>query len=374
MSPDGGPTPRERVAELLRVAQDMDHGPDQVGVCEQAVDLADEHNDLDAGFVARRRLIQASTFSGMPDKSMVAFAWCLAQCDRDPTRFPEQRVLWQYKWVVMSLYGFPEIPRHKIEDATNDIEERYIRQGLSLRPIWRIRLISARGMGDHDQVPGYLDRWLDAPRDRFTDCRACETSTHLGYLVDQGKDEEALAVAQPLLDGRLKCATQPEITYGRLLLPFVRLGNPVRAAGLHLDGYRRIKAQPHYYTTTIAQHLSFLALTRNYGRAIAVLERHLSLGLEDPTPNDRFFFFLACSFLIERMKADGEKTVQARLARSFPAWKEDGHYTTAGLHDWFETELRSLADRFDRRNGNDHFTRSIERSRALAEHQLHHPL
>jgi hypothetical protein len=365
---------REQIAELLRLSKDVEQGPEQVSLCEQAVNLADEHRDLDAGFVTRRRLIQSSTFSGMPDKSMVAFAWCLAQCDRDPQRFPEQRVLWQYKWVVMSLYGFPEIPRHKIDDATADIEMRYERSGLSLRPIWRIRLISARGMGDREDADTYLDKWLAAPRDRFTDCRACETSTHVGYLIDQGKDEEAMAAAAPLLNGQLSCATQPQITLGRVLLPLVRMGRPAQAAPLHLRGYRDITRKPHYFTTTIAQHLVYLTLTGNLGRALAAFERYLEFGLTDRTPSDRFHFFLSCRFVLDRLRRDGRARVEMRLPRSFPAYQETGDYEVEALIDWFDGQLGELATQFNARNGNDHFSTMIGRHHDLADHSHEYPL
>jgi len=34
---------------------------------------------------------------------LVTFAWCLAQCDRDSERFPFERILWEFRWVVSSL-------------------------------------------------------------------------------------------------------------------------------------------------------------------------------------------------------------------------------------------------------------------------------
>jgi hypothetical protein len=310
----------------------------------------------------------------MPDKSMVAFAWCLAQCDRDPERFSERRVLWQYKWVVMSLYGFPEIPRAKIEAATADIEDRYRRQGLSLRPIWRIRLINARGMGDDDAADHALEQWLAAPRDEFTDCKACETSTHVGVLVQAGDDAEALAVAAPLLDGRLGCATQPQITLARVLLPLLRLGRVEDAVPRHLDGYRRIRAQPHYYTTTIAQHMVFLALTGNFGRAVRMLEDHLGMGFADPTPIDRLQFYLAVRLLLDQLHAAGHTRVDLRLPASFPARTVDGHYDPMALADWFATELAGLAARFDARNENGHYTQLLERHRELRGHAFGHPI
>jgi hypothetical protein len=368
-----GEESRERVAELLRGASELRHGPEQVALVERAVSIADAHQDLELGFAARRRLVQSATFSGMPDKSMVAFAWCLAQSDRDPRRFPEHRVLWQYKWVVMSLYGFPEIPRARIEEAIEDIDVRYRRAGLSLRPIWRIRLISARGMGDEDRAGECFSRWLEAPRDQFTDCRACETSTHVGHLVDLGRDDQALEVARPLLDGRLSCATQPQISLGRVLLPLLRRGRLDEAVERHLQGYRAIRREPHYYTATLAQHLSFLALSGNLDRAVAVLEAHAAQALRDPTPGDRFHFGLAARLVVDALRRAGRDVVAVRLGLG-PQADHRGPTPTTDLEQLLAGFLQELAARFDARNGNDFHTRMIGRHAGLAEHAVDHPI
>src|SRR4051812_42838167 len=90
---DFWPDLRALLVKALRLAR----GPAQVAVAEEAVRLADAHNDPVAGFVARKRLIEASTQGGRPDVLLVAFSWCLARCDADPQRFKEGDLLWNFK-------------------------------------------------------------------------------------------------------------------------------------------------------------------------------------------------------------------------------------------------------------------------------------
>ena len=122
---------QQRVSEMLLKAWVLPPSVEQVSLTEEAVLLADAHGDLSLGYEARTTLIEAATFAGYPEKALVAFSWCLAQCDRDPERFDEQRLLWQYKWVAADLPYFPQISRQRIHEVHEDMERRYLRCGQS---------------------------------------------------------------------------------------------------------------------------------------------------------------------------------------------------------------------------------------------------
>ena len=114
----------DQVEELLEQAGDLGHTPAAVAVCEQAVALADSHNDVGLGFAAREALIEAATFAGRPDAAIVAFSWCLAQSDRNPEEFPEGGLLWQYKWIVDNVADFPNISSVQIDELFADMAVR----------------------------------------------------------------------------------------------------------------------------------------------------------------------------------------------------------------------------------------------------------
>src|SRR5579884_3112427 len=113
-----------QVEELMDQAAVLPDGPSKLALLEEAVRLADVHQDTALADEARDDLIRTATFSGYPEKSLVAFSWRLAQSDRDPEVFPEQALLWQYKWIANSLKYFPQITRTQIEDAFDDLARR----------------------------------------------------------------------------------------------------------------------------------------------------------------------------------------------------------------------------------------------------------
>src|ERR1043165_2002174 len=103
------------IDRLLEKSNELKNGPERIDVLEEAVRIADEQGELDAGFRARLELIEAATFGGRPDILLTAFAWCLAEHDRDPDRFDRKDLLWKYMWVVGNIVEFPHITRAQIE-------------------------------------------------------------------------------------------------------------------------------------------------------------------------------------------------------------------------------------------------------------------
>ncbi len=97
---------REHIEELWAEADLLSEGPAKVVLLEEAIRLADTHGDLELGFDLRENLIEACTFCGLGEKSLVAFIWCLGQCDRHPERFSQDDLLWKYKWIITALRIF----------------------------------------------------------------------------------------------------------------------------------------------------------------------------------------------------------------------------------------------------------------------------
>ncbi len=352
------------VNELIERSVALENGPAQVALLEEAVRLADTHQDLDLGFMARDQLIHAGTFSGEPDKAMVAFSWCLAQADRDPERFSEMNLLWKYKWVLPALASFPPISKQQIHDTLADMTQRYQRAGSTMQPIHLMHFELAVEMGDKRTARHHYKLWKKTARDWLSNCPACEQDQEVWYQRFVGNDEKALEAAQPILNGQMRCHSVPHRTFGKVLLPLLRLGRLEEAARHHRHGYRMVSRNPAYLLR-LAEHMEFLALTDNLARAVKLLEKHLSWALATRSLDQRFRFYLAGLFLLERLQKWGKTSLKLRLPGNFPAVVKDGHYDLALLHGWFAEECHDIADRFDRRNENEHFAGLIRNLRKL---------
>ena len=350
--------------ELLERASALERGPEQVSLIEEALKLADLRRDEDLGYRARTELIEAGTFAGFPEKVLVAFTWCLARCDRDPERFDEFDLLWQYKWVALHLPNFPQIPRAKLEEVFQDMEQRYTRSGRNLRPVHKLRWIMHRDMGEPEAA---LQAWRAArrlPRDYGADCPACERNDEVAYHLFRGQPKQAIATALPLLSGLESCASVPEVTFARVLRPLLSLGRREEAERYHRQGYPRVRGD-RGFLSALGDHLAYAAITSDFPRAREVLSESLRMVLETSDKQEAFAFLCAAVVWADAELAAGSARVPLTLPAQVPGRGEEG-YDLGALAPWLEARAAELAARFDARNGTPHHAERLAQDRAEA--------
>jgi len=347
-----------QIRELYLAASELEPGPAKVAVLEEAVRLADAHNDVDLGMRTRQELIQAATFGGRPDVSMVAFAWCLAQLDKDPDRFDSFDLLWKYKWVLDSAPGYPQISRRQITDMLADMERRYRAEGTGLHPVHQMARDVYWNMGDLAAAKTAHAKVLRSVRNWLSDCPACEQHAQVKLYLDTGRPKVAFRKAEPLVSGRMSCAAVPHVTYSVLLMPMLSAGEAEKAAEYHREGVRLIGTNPKFLRSA-AQHVLFLVLTDNLTAAAKLLERHLPNAAACTCPGWRFEFDRAAAFLFDRF-AELDKPPRVRFPPDFPLPEGVDRTDPAALRDHFLAGARELAKAFDARNGNDWYTRQLD--------------
>ncbi|MBB6098346.1 hypothetical protein HNR42_001771 [Deinobacterium chartae] len=343
---------------LLERAEALPYGSEQVALVEEAVRLADLQGDLEEGFRTREALLEAATFGGYPEKTLTAMAWCLAQSDRDPERFPPENLLWEYKWVLRAALSFPQVPWSRLEATLADFERRAAACGVGQRVVLGKRFDLALHRGDLETARRLYPQWSYAPRDWLSDCAACEAQDGVRLAIESGNAESAFSRAKRLLAGQLTCDSKPEATYASLLVPALRLGRPEQAEEFFERGYPLVRARRNMLDLC-GEHLAYLALTHDYGRGAALLERHLPWALEATDLLDRFNFELGASLWLGRLEREGVQKLNVHL----PAEQLPGDLDTSSvpaLQGFLEGRLRDLAARFDARNGTGYFAQRLE--------------
>jgi hypothetical protein len=340
----------EQIDELLEQASGLDNGPAKLALFEEAVRLADACQDIERGFSLRENLVDVATDIGETKKALIHFSWRLAQCDREPDRFSEDDLLWEYKWILSSTSTVPEISRDQIESMLEDMTRRSRRMGYGLRAIYKLRWDLAIDMGDSAKASKWYRLWEQTPRDDNTDCTACEQDDRVRFHVYRNKLEKAIELAQPILQGKLRCSSVPHETLAMLLEPLVRPGRLEEAAAAHLRGYRLI-GNNSGFDLAVAQHIRFLALTDNLARGLKLFEKHCKPS---------FDFNLSACFLLDRVWAGGRRKLKLRLPPTFPTYQRGGEYDVTTLMASLDQECRQLAAAHDTRNGNDAHARRMK--------------
>lgn len=351
----------DEIDRLLEEAGRLGDGPARTELCAEAARLADVCHDIDRGFAARMDLIQSASFGGQPDLKLVAFSWVLAQLDRHPDRFASHlhTVLWRYKWVVSEAPSFPQLSRERIAELLADMRERHRAFGSTLHAAHHKSRAVAHEMGNRAAALEAHTAMDQTPRDSLSDCPACCQDALIDFYGFLGDYAAAAAAADPILKGRMSCATVPERTYGSVLFPLFQIGRVEDAMRHHRRGYPEVAGKPGYLGC-VREHVEFLALTVNLDRATRIAERHLPAVLAYPAPSMRRDWFATLRLVFAVARHTGAHEVSFRLPEDHPLTSPEVSPTPAVIFDWFEREARQLASAFDARNGTTRYTDILE--------------
>jgi hypothetical protein len=349
----------DRLEELREQAWEMPMGEGKIAVLEEAVRVADTLGDIDEGFEVREELMEAANEWGRPDIELVAYAWCLAQYDKDPERFDHQEhsLLWTYKRVLGTLMAFPTIPMSRIESAFEDYKSRLERLGRPLSPHDEFRLRFELHRGDADLVERAYSHFKRHTKASALDCRACQLHGEVRYQLFKGNLEAGVDAAQVLFKKHApNCNRIPHATHGIVLRPLLHLGR-LDEATTHHRQYQKVK-DDEGMINVVAMHLEYLAYVNDIPNAVKLLEKHLPWAHRTRDVENRYDFLVATLPLFARLQ--GTPVLKLRLAKDFPKYEESGEYDVKGLETWIRDELKVMAEQFDARNGTDTFTKRIE--------------
>jgi tetratricopeptide (TPR) repeat protein len=341
----------EELWRLLGEAHRMPYGSAQIALVEQVIAHADAAGDRELSFAARILATTAYNYGGEQGKSFVSFSWCLADFDGDPAPFHARftrDLLWYFKHMVVGLTNFPEVPLERTYAVLEDMERRYREGGHSLQAVYKHRYLVARHIGDESAAERWYERWIITPRDQLSDCAGCDPSSQVEFLVDRRRDDEAVALAEPVLAGQLTCSEQPQAILNRLLLPYVRTGRLELAADAHRRAYRLNRGNLADLWA-IGDHLEFCALTGNEARGLEILQRHLDWLDRAPSPAAGMNFAASAAVLLRRLEATGHAGMI--LHRGAAGDRPSGPVTVSVLAAELVDHATALAARFDARNG-----------------------
>jgi hypothetical protein len=364
----------DQVRTLIAQSHLLEDGDSKIMLLEEAVRLADICGDFTLRHNARTLLINAATFGGAPEKALVAYSWCLAQYDGGREQeIDEWTLLWMYKWILTNITSFPQISKAQIEEMLDDMAARYRRAGYSLRPNYMLRNRIYK-FWDEAKAAEFFHKAQETYRDTASDCAACELDDSVSFALRQQDDAEAARLAVPIIQGRLRCGSIPKITFANLLLPLLRLGRMDEAVSLHLQGYRLVGRAGKGYVSSVADHITFLAVTENLDRAVRIFEKHLADASALADLASKFDYYIAAWFLLDELRGRGRETLKLRLPRPLEVYEESETYQTTLLAGWFLRQAQTLAARFDARNESDYYTRRIRDTAALKQLRLTHPI
>ena len=333
-------------------------GPAKVAMLEEAIALADSANDTETGYAARNQLMGTALQQGLGERIVVAFSWCLTQSDRDPQKFPEIDILWEYRWVMFAMPSFADVSKAQIDSMLGDMEARYRKAGSTLRGYYLLRQAVRWMMADAAETREAFRQFKAARRDWLSDDVVTERTFAIDHHIFLEEYSLAYGLLKPFLTGELRDKHFSATSLGDMLVPMVRLGHLEDAMNAHKRSYPNIADNPRY-VDAVGDHMGFLALTDNLTRATRIYEKHLGTALSVNDRLKKFTFHLGAALTLMRL-ADRRETVRLKLPKAFDGYEPEGSYSVAALRDRSLSLLRDEARAFDARNGNDYYSRQVE--------------
>jgi tetratricopeptide (TPR) repeat protein len=332
--------------------------------------LAVVGDDDQVEYRLRMQAVRRAGEVGDLDEMLSHFDWCVHHNDLDPVRFPAQSddedLLGFHAWIPELLMQRADVSLEKVLHALDVMEQRWLREGLGLGAVLEQRATEAYRSGRPEAAEEYLAA-IPSESDDDGPCQVCLRAERVEFLLDQGREQEALDAFDELIEAETSCDREPEAVMGRVLLPLLRAGRTEDAVKAHWMGYQLVRYDAGLLAT-IARHLEFCAVTENTGRALVLLQRHLpDLRALNVFSAARFHALVsiasACESLALRVGADRTLTLDPAVAEE--AIGLDGDRITVGsVAEAAWAGARTLARAFDERNGTDRCARLVRDARA----------
>ncbi len=340
----------DQVYDLISKADDLPEGPAKVAIFEEAVALADLHQDVELAFDTRMEMLWPAYHASRQDLLLVHFAWCLAKLDEDDDLDPHG-ALWAYRWVLDSMAGFPEIPRSQIEAAIADMIRRYSEHGASLRPCYHLHRRVYLDLGDRAAAQTAHKKIAGTKRDWFSDDPETEKAFAIFYAVLQEEYAKGVRLGDKFLSDASVSSHFRGLIASELIIPCARLGQWERAAEYQTMSMPLLKKE-RQGAGNFAEHAEYLAIVGNFAAAVKVYERHLESAAVEPNRIMRFDYYRAGKFLCERLRTAGKTTVKFRVPDSLAIPEsEPGRVPCEAFAAWLDVQIADLVQRLDTRNG-----------------------
>lgn len=325
----------------------------------QAISIADENEDTDWGYDLRLEYLHWLSYSSSNEAMVLNFSWILNAYEENPDSYDESDFLWMYKWILSEMYSNPDVSLEQLNRILEDFKARMQRNGYSLRTYYDRLYDENMQMNRYETAYEYLQLRNAESRDDMSNCEACELDNELDYYFAVNRFDEAYRRANPLLEKQLSCRCVPTRTFAAMAVEALQAGKPDVAADMFAraeEGMLELQ-EDESMLCSVGTMTNYLFRTGSE-RAWEYMEKYLPWSLEA----DAYRSYIYSKKLAGGLKrVDPEQNVELRLPLDFPLYRADNRYLAGELADYFLEKARSLATRFDVRNGNTAFTENVEK-------------
>lgn len=364
-------------AEIKNNYDQLPHGKAKADAIRQAIEMADQNNDLPFMIYFREEMCHESCFYGNTMEMMVVFPEMLSIIDRYPdissTQFDTEyknaldHILWIYKWVVEECASFYQIPMDDCMKFFEDFKKRSKSYGYNLRPYYKAFYYFYDF--DKEKADKAFYNFEKTPRDENSDCHACEKNTEIEFYLHKGNLSKALELSEDIEDFRLTCGDHWSAWLRMKILFFDYYMDNCefeKATEIALILERRINDKKEFQIW--GNIINCYAHTKP-GRALRVYKKYWRTLEDWRTPQDLFESMMNTCCFWYVIKLGGKETAKLGLDSSFELYNEERIYNVEDLYNYYYNKAEDIARKFDKRNGSDSYIKKLNKSLKIAGRQ-----
>lgn len=358
---------QEEIKDLLEKAEwAPKYSVEKSDILHRALKLAESCNDETNLLKIRQEYVECLVFQGRHEQAFPHFGLNLARLDRgDETLgwYGRISILWSYKWFMGAMTDFTNLSRAQIFHALEDMERRFLAENVSnQRAIYDYKRRIHFAMGDLEEASHYDQLHQESKGARLffglEDCAACVANIEVKHLFWRGQFSDALSHAQPILDGTLKCESIPRSTYPAIILCYSLLGKNSEADDLFKKSLKLLKKENHELQN-FGLLICYAARSNKFRQGITLFQNQVKASLESMNKHDLYHFYQAVNMLFEHIKGSGKKNVKLQIPENDHLYSSDDNYNLDDLIRFYSGQIRAIANAFDTRNGNDHYSNRL---------------
>ncbi len=351
---------------------------------KKALDYALEQQDVDGAFQLYEKFMNEDVMHGNSYQAIILFPEYVAYFENHPEKQQDYNhdVMWVYKWIIANVLDFPQIPLSQIEDLYEQYRDFCKRFNYNLRTYYaNIAFLIQVHLGKDGVFCGMTAKQAHSemnkcPRDSLSDCKACETSSEVSYLINNEEPEEKIIKkAQGLIEGKLTCAEQPHCALANIAEYYLEHGDLENAVKFADKAYHLINRDyANEDNLTVKKAICMTVYSHSDpNKAIKILKNVMRFVPENSNYNDLFEIYRSTYYFMHKLEEKGASHIRLRLPfRDEDIITEDNVYEIPVLKEFFYNKAKDIAVKFDERNGNTLFTDRLEKINEVDEDNFSH--
>jgi len=332
--------------------EELSDGEEKLDYLKKCIDEADREKDYILSLDLRYDYIKESVFNGDCYKAVIMFPEYMALFDKHPDKHDKEAFMIAFKWIIEDIGDFYQITVEMAESYFEEFKKRCEMYGYSLRTYYMKKMLFYVH-SKPEKAKELHELFRKSERDDLSDCEACEMSHDIRMEFNFGTEEKALAMLNEMLEKGISCGEVPEVTYGKCIEHFTKIGAIYEAEHYSSLLMPMIRGNDNFLMETA--HILLLKSMTEPNEALALFEEYFKNYERSRNPKMRFYFEDASARFFSSLLNAEHTCIRLRLPHSFKLYKENDEYDTDELREYFYSKAKETAEKFDRRNGDSFY-------------------